>query len=413
MSDDERISQVIFDYASKIGRASHIDSALQLNAAMARDLIGAERCSIWLIDSRANQLWTKVAHGVDELRVPAGTGIVGACIAENKPIVVNDVSQDPRFRSQVDHRTGFKTHSLLAMPLIGEGGNVIGALQILNKPGGFDDRDLNLLGLAASYSATAIETLLLRQQVEVARLLARELEIARAVQERLFPQKLPVLAGLECAALCRPARAVGGDYYDFIAMPGGELMFTLGDVAGKGIAAAVLMASIQASIRSHALHLAEDLAGLVGDFNRAVLSFTTAEKYSTLFCGLLDARMRRLTYVNAAQVPPVLLRANGAIELLETGGAPIGMFAAARYQQGTVALEPGDAVICFSDGISEATNMQEEMLAPDDFLMLVKQCAGLTAREIVNRMVTAADEFTGAAEQADDMTIVVLKTVEA
>ena len=142
---------------------------------------------------------------------------------------------------------------------------------------------MNLLGLAAAYSASAIETQMLRQKVEASRLLERELEIARSVQERLFPQQLPQCPGLDLAARCRPARAVGGDYYDFIPMPSGELLFTLGDVSGKGVAAAVLMAGIQASIRAQALRPPETLAALVGDFNRAVFSFSTSDKYSTLF----------------------------------------------------------------------------------------------------------------------------------
>ncbi len=415
MSEEARISSVIFDYAGKIGRATDTDSILHLNAALARDLVGADRCSIWLIDSRAKQLWTKVAHGVEELQIPIGEGVIGACVAENRPIVVNDAARDPRFHGKLDQKTGYETRSLLAIPLSGSSGNVIGALQVLNKPGGFDAQDVKLLGLAAAYSASAIEAQWLRQQVEASRMLQRELEIARGVQERLFPQQLPACRGLDLAAVCRPARAVGGDYYDFIAIPdggsGGELLFTLGDVSGKGIAAAVLMASIQASIRSQVLHPPESLAALVGDFNRAVFSLSTLDKYSTLFCGLLDPRTRQLTYVNAAQVPPVVVRANGEIERLETGGTAVGMFPAARYQQATVILEPGDAVVCFSDGISEATNLQDEMWDEARYLALLQGSEHLTARGIVDALVTGADAFAGEAEQADDMTVVVLKAV--
>src|SRR5580658_270183 len=242
---------------------------------MARDLVGADRCSIWLIDSEASQLWTKVAHGVEELRVPLGYGVVGACIAEKRAIVVNDISTDIHFRGKIDQETGYVTRSLLALPLTVADGNVIGALQVLNKPGGFDDRDVNLLGLAAAYSASAIETQQLREQAEAARMLQREVEIARGVQERLLPQRLPDLPGWDWAAQCRPAKAVGGDYFDFIPLRDGSLLFTLGDVSGKGIAAAVLMAGIQASIRSQALRAPESLAALVGDFNQAFYSFST------------------------------------------------------------------------------------------------------------------------------------------
>jgi phosphoserine phosphatase RsbU/P len=411
--EETRVSSVIFEYAGKIGRAADTDSTLHLNAAMARDLVGAERCSIWLIDARTHQLWTKVAHGVEELRIPAGDGIIGACIAENRPVVVNDASQDARFHREVDRKTGYETRSLLAIPLRGSSGDVIGALQVLNKPGGFGEQDVHLLGLAAAYSASAIETQLLRQQVEAARMLERELEIARSVQERLFPQQLPVCRGLECAARCRPARAVGGDYFDFIDVPGGGVLFTLGDVSGKGIAAAVLMASIQASIRSQAMRPFESLAALASDFNRAMFSFSTAEKYSTLFCGLLDPDMRKLTYVNAAQVAPVVIRAGGALERLEEGGAAIGMFAAARYQQGIVQLEAGDTVVCFSDGISEATNGQDEMWGEEQCLALLQRSSQASAEGMADALVGGADAFSGEAEQHDDMTVVAVKALRA
>lgn len=422
MTEEARISKVIFEYASRIGSASDTDALLRLNAAMARDLVGADRCSIWLIDSKANQLWTKIAHGVDELRIPLDDGIIGACVGSGQPIVVNDPSRDPRFRGQVDRQTGYVTQSLLTLPLFAQGKmiaqgksateqKVIGALQVLNKPGGFNDHDVHLLGLAAAYSASAIESQTLRRQAEAALLVQKELAIAQEVQQRLFPHTLSGFPGLDCAAQCRPARAVGGDYFDFIPMPDGGLLFTIGDVSGKGIAAAVLMAGIQASIRSQALRLPDSLAALVDDFSRAVFSFSGPDKYSTLFCGLLDPGMRRLTYVNAGQVPPVLVRAAGTMERLEAGGMPVGLISSTRYKQAELNLEPGSALVCFSDGISEATNSNDQMWDESDYLKLIQQSGQLSAREIVERLVAGADAFAGEAEQADDMTVVVLKAV--
>jgi phosphoserine phosphatase RsbU/P len=411
VTESARISRVIFEYATKIGGARETEAALQMNAAMARDLVGADRCSIWLIDSKMNQLWTKVAHGVDELRIPLGQGMVGACIAENTTIVVNDTSRDQRFHSLFDRKSGYLTRSVVSIPLRGAEGKVIGALQVLNKPGGFNERDVDLLGLAAAYSAAALETQVLRLEAEAARLLRRELEIARSVQERLFPQDPPILPGLDYAARCRPAKTVGGDYFDFIAMPDGGMLFTLGDVSGKGIAAAVLMASIQASIRSQALRRPESVATLVTDFNQAVYSFSSNVKYSTLFCGLLDQENRKLTYVNAGQVPPVVIRAAGRIERLREGGMPLGLMSTSRYQEADVVLEPGDVVVCFSDGISEATNVRDEMW-DEACLSLLQQSAHLSAGKIIDQLVAGVDEFAGEAEQADDITVVVLKAVD-
>ena len=411
-NSSERISRVIFEYAARIGQEQDTDALLALNADMARDLVGADRCSIWLVDAEAGQLHTKVAHGVEEIRVKFGHGLVGACVAQDQPIVVNDASSDERFLNRIDKSSGYTTHSVLVIPMRAADGKVIGAFQALNKPGGFSDDDVSLLGLAGSYSASAIETQRLRQEAESAKMLRHELEIARDVQARLLPQNPPQPHGLECAAFIRPAKFVGGDYYDFIEAPGGTFAFTLGDVSGKGVPAAVLMASIQASLRIPLLRGPESLTALVTDVNRSVYASSSSTRYSTLFCGLIGDGGRRLTYVNAGQCPPVLIRSreNGvAIERLTAGGTPVGLLPVARYAEATVTLEPGDILVCFSDGISEATNVKEEMWPESDLDKLLCDSAACSAGEVVSRLVQAADAFTGEAEQADDMTVVVLR----
>jgi sigma-B regulation protein RsbU (phosphoserine phosphatase) len=406
----DRISRVIFDYAAKIGAAQDLDALLLLNAGMARDLVGADRCSIWLLDTRNHRLWTKVAHGVEELHIPIGQGLVGACVARNEAIVVNDTSRDDRFLRSVDVESGYATNSVLTLPLNGGDGKPVGALQLLNKPGGFSPEDVDLLGICCTYAASTLETQRLRKEAEGTKLLLQELEIARDVQQRLLPQARPPIPGLDYAGYCRSARFVGGDYYDFLPMRDGELIFTLGDVSGKGIAAAVMMASIQAALRSHVVRPPDSIAALIGDFNRAVYAFSTEDKYSTLFCGLLDIRTRKLTYVNAGQVRPMLLRSgDGQVERLDGGGFPVGMFEASEYDQNEVLLQPGDAVLCFSDGISEATNAKQEMWNEAEVKKVFRTCRGLTAQRMIDLLVEATDRFTGEAEQGDDMTVVAIR----
>lgn len=410
MVTTDRVSRVIFDYAARIGGASDLDALLELNASMARDLVGADRCSIWLIDPKTGQLWTKVAHGIDEIRIPSGHGLVGACIAGGEPILVNDASRDERFLSRVDSGSGYVTQSALTIPLRGSEGKTIGALQVLNKPGGFSPEDVDLLGLSGAYTAAVLEQQRLRKAAEMAQLMLRELEIAREVQQRLLPQSPPVITGLECAGYCRAAKFVGGDYYDFLPMAGGGLLFTLGDVSGKGIAAAVLMASIQAALRSQVVRPPESMAVLMKDFNSAVYSLSTADKYSTLVCGLIDPGAARLTYVNAGQVCPMVLRASdGRIERLDSGGFPVGLLPSAEYEQGVMQLHPGDVVVCFSDGISEATNPNDDMWDEGQVEQVLHACRGLAPSEIIDRLVTAADSFAAGAEQSDDMTVVAVQ----
>jgi phosphoserine phosphatase RsbU/P len=409
MIPQERVSRVIFEYAARIAAAQDLDSLLVLNAGMARDLVGADRCSIWLIDTTSRRLSTKVADGVGELRIPLGQGLVGACVGRNEPIIVNDTSRDERFLSSLDIETGYVTRSVLAMPLRGVDGKPRGVLQLLNKPGGFTSEDVHLLGLCSTYSASTLETQRLREEAVVAQRLLREMEIARDVQQRLLPQVLPPITGLEYAGYCRSAEFVGGDYYDFLPLAEGCLLFTLGDVSGKGIAAAVLMASIQASLRSSVLRAPGPIAGLIEDFNRVVYALSTEDKYSTLFCGLLDVPARKLTYVNAGQVRPMLLRSGPQIERLDRGGLPIGLVETSEYAQGEVLLQLGDAIMCFSDGITEAINPKGEMWDDAEVEKIGLGCYGLNARQMIERLVEATDRFIGGAPQADDMTVIALR----
>jgi sigma-B regulation protein RsbU (phosphoserine phosphatase) len=255
-----------------------------------------------------------------------------------------------------------------------------------------------------------LETQRLRREAEKGRLLLREMEIARDVQQRLLPQAQPPIPGLDYAGYCRSAEFVGGDYYDFLPTADGGFIFTLGDVSGKGIPAAVMMASMQASLRSQVVRTPVSIAALIGDLNKAVYSFSTADKYSTLFCGLLDVRTRKLTYVNAGQVRPMLLRsADGQVERLDSGGFPVGMLDDSEYDQGEVLLQPGDGVLCFSDGISEATNAKNEMWSEHEVERIARTCRGLTAQQMIDLLVEATDRFTGEAQQADDMTVVAIR----
>jgi GAF domain-containing protein len=183
----DHISRVIFDYAGRIGNVHETGAFLRLSADMARDLVGADRCSIWLIDAGRQELWTTVAHGVPELRIPLGHGLVGASITEGVSIVVNDTASDTRFLN-TGAKSGYETKSLLVIPLRGSDEKVIGALQALNKPDGFSAEDVELLGLAATYAANALETQRLRNEAVAARLMQKEIEIASNVQRHLFPQ---------------------------------------------------------------------------------------------------------------------------------------------------------------------------------------------------------------------------------
>jgi phosphoserine phosphatase RsbU/P len=406
----DRISRVIFEHAARISREQDIDALLRLNADLARDLAGADRCTIWLADEASRELWTKVAHGIDPIRIPMGSGIVGACVSGDRPIVVNDPSSDSRFYAEVDGFSGYHTQSLIVVPLRAEG-KVIGALQVLNKPDGFSESDVELLGLTASYAAAAIEAQLLRQEAEAARLLYRELEIARDVQQKLFPHDLPPVQGLEYAGVCLPAKFVGGDYYDFLDLPSGQFAFTIGDVAGKGISAAVLMASIQALVRSNLRRAPLPVSSLMTDLNQTVFHCSPEDKYTTLFCGVINPERTMFTYVNAGQVLPMVLRADESepIHRPSEGGFPIGLWEQWEYDQAEVDLHAGDLIVSFSDGISEARNSRQDFWTEAAIKSVLREHRRSSVPMIVESLIRAANEFGAGVEQFDDMTAIAIR----
>jgi sigma-B regulation protein RsbU (phosphoserine phosphatase) len=280
----------------------------------------------------------------------------------------------------------------------------------------YSNTDLRLLKSVATQTGLALEnsqlTAAIASEIAQRERLNREVEIAREVQERLFPQNLPKIEGLDYCGACRPALGVGGDYYDFLLLPGGNFGIAIGDVSGKGIAAALLMASLQASLRGQAVVGTDNLAELISIVNRLVYDASAENRYATFFYSQYEPATRRLAYVNAGHNPPIILRpVNGKKEILrlDVGGTVVGLLPDFPYQQASVTLEPGDLLIGFTDGISEAMNPAEEEWGEERMIEAARDCDGLKATDIITRLVHLADEFAAGAKQHDDMTLVVVR----
>jgi sigma-B regulation protein RsbU (phosphoserine phosphatase) len=279
----------------------------------------------------------------------------------------------------------------------------------------YTPNDIRLLKSVAAQTGLALENSRLTESIahEAAQKerLNREVEIAREVQERLFPQELPAIEGLDYFGACRPALGVGGDYYDFLELPGGKFGIGIGDVSGKGIGASLMMASLQASLRGQAIHCGDDLAKLMNHVSTLVYEASTSNRYATFFYAQLDTKSMRLTYVNAGHNPPFVIREDGEVLKLEEGGAVVGMLpgAFANYDQGEIQLKSGDMIVGYTDGISEAMNPQEEEWGEDKMLAELQNAKEKTAVEILLYIVSKADEFANGAKQHDDMTMIVIK----
>ena len=404
--ETDRITRAIFEHASLISREQQLEELVRLNAEFARDLAQAQHCSLWLVDEGKRQLWTEVARGIAPIRIPLGEGAVGRCVGEDKVLLVNDALDGDV--SSPHWITGFATQQMLCVPLRVEG-RVIGALEVLNKPSGFTEGDAELLGLLAHFAATAVESKRLRQEAVKARMMDHELALAMDVQQHLLPQEQECVQGLECVGFCRPARSVGGDYYDMLPLPGGGFAFTLDDVSGKGVPAAVMMASIQTLLHNLLQREPVEVAAVVSDLNRTLFGCSVPDRYSTLFCGLIAPDRRSITYVNAGHVPPLLLHADGGLTTLEGGGMPVAMIPDWEYQQFTVGLRPGDLLVVVSDGIMEARNPAGVFWDDQEVPFIVRQHRNSPVKSLPAALCAHVDAWAAGAEQFDDMTVVGLR----
>lgn len=238
-----------------------------------------------------------------------------------------------------------------------------------------------------------------------------ELEIAREVQNQLYPKKVPTIESLCLTAVCNPARMVSGDYYDYQQLGSDKVAIAIGDVAGKGISAALLMATIQSSFRSQiraTVDGAVSTSTLVSQLNQQLYADTSPEKYATFYLGLYDEASSTLTYTNAGHLPPILVR-NGDATRLEVDGMVVGAFPFARYGESQLRLEPGDLIVFFTDGISEPEDAYGEMFGEERLTEIVLRNAHRPDREIIDCVMEAVLQWTGAGELQDDMTLLVMR----
>ncbi len=272
--------------------------------------------------------------------------------------------------------------------------------------------DLRVLQAVATQTGLALEiTELAHSLANEAALRARadrEIEIAHEVQERLFPQQMPAIPGISLAGFCRPAQGVGGDYYDAFELADGRLGLAIGDVSGKGIPAALLMAGLRACLRTMTLVGPTDLAELMQKMNQLVYEASAVNRYATFFFAIYKPADRTLTYVNAGHNPPVLLRCSpkGCIRL-DAGGPVVGSLPNLSYVEATVTLSCGDSLLAYTDGISEAMTMDDEEWGEERMISTAELSSRGTADELLREIFRAADEFTGNAPQHDDMTLLV------
>jgi phosphoserine phosphatase RsbU/P len=374
---------------------------------------GAERGTVFLVDHEHNQIWSLIGLGLDqqEIRLPTNRGIAGWVAEHGESVNLEDAYTDPRFESEVDLRLGFRTKSILSLPIRNKNGETIGVLQLLNKKSGpFSRSDEAMLRAISDHVALALENAQLHREMLHKQRMERDLALARSIQIGLLPERPPQLEGFDIAVSHRPSLEAGGDYYDFIALAPNTTLMVVADVEGKGVGSAMVMANLQATLHALLAHL-HSLERLVESLNDMILSDTRGQKYMTMFVGLLDQSHRTLHYVNAGHVPPAVVRANGDVEYLREGGMVVGLFPSVKYERGHVTLGPGDTVVACTDGITEAMDKDDEEFGSPRLAELVARENHLSAGAIVDSVLKEVDLFSRGGTHEDDRVILVMKVV--
>jgi len=400
---------------SKVGitllASATLNETLEQIVSLVFEAVPADRCLIMMRDAGTTELKVAVARlrdrvgDVGEIRV--SRNVLEEVVMRGKSVLTSDAQQDPRFASGTVVLQGVR--SVLAVPL-GVEEKVFGIIYA-DSPiaeGRFTEDHLKVLTTLASVAAIRVENArLVEARVDQQRL-ERELELASEIQQRFQPTAPPIVPGYELQGISFPCYEIGGDYYDFIQRDDGRLVVALGDVSGKGTAAALLMSSLHAAIHAQASSH-DSLVDTICAVNRYLADNIPANRFVTLFCAELDPDSGALSFLNAGHNPPLIIHSAGTVEQLASGGLPLGIKADADYREGRTQLQHGDVLVIYSDGVTEATSPTGEEFGPTRLYEVVSRNIDASAAGIRDRIESALTKFAQGTRAADDITLVIVK----
>lgn len=405
---------VLNELAAAIGALNNSEEVIRKIISRSLRAVGAEQGVITLVEEEPNQpmktlIRTQVSSSEQD-QFHFNQALLGWMILNKKPLMVNDPSDDDRFRAVPWDSS---VHSVLCVPMLTRSA-LKGVLSVYNKKGsgGFSQDDQRLLAIIAAQSAQVVENARLYEEERSLMKMQEEFKLASQIQTDLLPKQSPGYHGYDIAGATFPARTVGGDYFDFIPIDDNRLAICLGDVSGKGLPASLLMANLQASLRSQTYN-GNSVRECIARCNHHLFQSTSPEKFATLFYGVLDTQTGKLTYCNAGHEPPFLLSENGQAVRLKEGGTMIGIMDSFPFQEAEITFKPGDMLIVYSDGVSEAMNSDKEQFGEARLSESLAQNRGAGAGQLIEQLVKAVRAHAGGAPQYDDITALVVKRVTA
>lgn len=400
---------------SKVGitllASASLNETLDQIVSLVFEAVPADRCLLMMRDDSSQELRVAVARlrdrvgEVGEIRV--SRNVLDEVVMRGKSVLTSDAQHDPRFASGTVVLQGIR--SVLAVPL-GVADKVFGIIYA-DSPiaeGRFTEDHLKLLTTLASVAAIRVENArLLEAQLQQERL-ERELQLAMEIQQRFQPTAPPIVPGYELQGISFPCYEIGGDYYDFIKRDDGRLVIALGDVSGKGTAAALLMSSLHAAVHAQAgSH--DTLVETISAVNRYLADNIPPNRFVTLFYAELDPASGSLSFLNAGHNPPLIVHAAGTVEQLASGGLPLGIKRDAEYREGRTQLQLGDVLVIYSDGVTEAASPSGEEFGPTRLYEVVSRNIDASAAGVRDRIESALTKFSQGTQAADDITLVIVK----
>lgn len=407
----ERILEVTRQLATSVELPVLLAGAIDA----ARAVLDAERGSVFLYDAGPHELYSMVATGTEDLRFSADRGIVGEVVRTRKLINVPDAYADPRFNREIDKRTGYVTRCLLTIPLIGHDDTLVGVMQVLNKKDGVFTVEDERIGTAlAAQCAVALQRARLLAELLVKERMERELAVARDIQMRVLPKKMPVIPGYDVAGWSRPADQTGGDIFDVVGLDFGRAMLLLGDATGHGIGPALSVTQVRAMLRV-ALRLGADLDSAYRHINDQLSNDLADNRFVTAFLGVLDPGSHTITYHAGGQGPLLCFKAeDGTCTSLGSTTVPMGFMAGMKMKKPHVCeMASGDIFALMTDGIFEYARADEQMFGEARVVELLRAHQHESMTRLIEIIVEAVAAFAAGAPQADDMTIVLARRLPA
>jgi len=403
--------QRILEISRSMVAAADLDALLRLIIERSMELLDAERATLFLYDAPRNELYSRIAAGVEALRVPADRGIAGATVKTDRTINVPDAYADERFNREVDRATGFHTRNILSVPLRDHEGGLVGVLQVLNKRGGaFDDYDISLAETLGAQAGVAIQRANLIEHYLAKKQMERAMRIAQEIQQDLLPEGSPCACGFDIAGHCEPADETGGDTYDFMQLNDGRHMIMVGDATGHGIGPALVIAETRAMLRAVSLEGC-DVRSTLKTANRLLTADLDGSRFVTCFLSVLDPLSCTLTYASAGHGPLIFYtRGTDRFQEAPSTAIPLGIIEDTDYHLANLFhFEPGDFAAITTDGYFEAVAPSGEQFGIPRLLDVLRRCRDLPARDMILNLRKAVETFSAGQKQADDMTAIIIR----